>query len=106
MVTDAACKCAHLGTGWTEKRDDSQIDAANKNYLRNDSDLDSDLGFLPVYFKNVFLSFSVNLGYEYDGLKSVVGVPMKKSLFPISLLSIEVFYIDAKLVGMVIFCSG
>jgi hypothetical protein len=31
-VTAAAC--AHLGTGWTEKQDDSQIDEANKNYLR------------------------------------------------------------------------
>ena len=27
--------CVHLGTGWTEKQDDSQIDEANKNYLRN-----------------------------------------------------------------------
>ncbi len=30
-----ASACAHLGTGWTEKQDDSQIDEANKNYLRN-----------------------------------------------------------------------
>jgi hypothetical protein len=30
-VTAAAC--AHLGTGWSEKQDDSQIDEANKNYL-------------------------------------------------------------------------
>ncbi len=32
-VTAAAC--AHLGTGWTEKQNDSQIDEANNNYLRN-----------------------------------------------------------------------
>jgi hypothetical protein len=32
-VTAAAC--AHLGTGWTEKQHDLQIDEANKNYLRN-----------------------------------------------------------------------
>jgi hypothetical protein len=32
-----AAACAHLGTGWTEKQDDSQIDEANKtkHYLRN-----------------------------------------------------------------------
>ena len=30
-----ASACADLGTGWTEKQDESQIDEANKNYLRN-----------------------------------------------------------------------
>ncbi len=30
-----AAVCAYLGTGWTEKQDDLQIDEANKNYLRN-----------------------------------------------------------------------
>ncbi len=30
-----AAACAHLGTGWTNKQDDSQIDKAKNKYLRN-----------------------------------------------------------------------
>jgi hypothetical protein len=33
---DGYCRClCSFGTGWTEKQDDSQIDEANKKYLRN-----------------------------------------------------------------------
>ena len=48
-VTASACaQCADLETGWTEKQDDSQIDEANKNYLRNTD-----------YFK--VITFNLNL---------------------------------------------
>jgi hypothetical protein len=44
-----ASACADLGTKWTEKQDDSQIDEANKNYLRNTD-----------YFKVITLNLNLN----------------------------------------------